>query len=485
MSRRHGRGEGRGCRFLRRRATGSIAAVSDPLDHSLARLGRWRRCQRGLDALLPAAAVGLGVAATAVMVVRLGLPALAWAAWPLAAAGGLAPLLVLPRALRRRDDGAELAGRLDLQLGANGVAMALAAAPAAQRDAGWLARLRRPLEAWEPPRLAWAAGRPTLAALAILALALALPQAVPRRVTASPTAGLFAHASERLGELAAARLLPAEQAEELQKRLESLKAEAARSGMDQATWEGLARLEQDLGSAGQQAGKRLAEALAAAEHAATPPEASRTPEAAAQAASAMAQQLAELAAQAPGLVPTLPAAADAAALRAALQQAAAQGKLSAEQLAALEKLGLQPAGGAAAALSDREARDLARKLSDELAKRAAALGSDGAEALALALAEGQGRGDPSRGPGHAQHPQVAAERFPVGEVEGLAPGSRLNPDGSVTLAEQVREPDVDAATAEAGRRAVAQRFDPAAADARRAATAPRHRATVQRYFAGE
>jgi len=465
--------------------------MPDALDHSVMRLRRWRHAQRGVDGLLPAATMTLGVAATLVMVVRLGLPAWSWTVWPLAIAGVVTPFVVLPRALRRQDQPADLAGHLDVQLHAHGVAMALAALPVDQRDAGWMARLRRPIDDWQPPSLRWNRGAPTVAALAILLCALALPQAVPRVTTASSTAGLFAHAGDRLAELAGANLLPPEHAESFKKRLEELQANAERSGMDQATWEGLARLEQDLTSAGQQASRQLAEALAEAERAAKPPDAGHTPEAASHAAVAMAQQLAELAAQAPGLLPTLPAAADAAALKAALQQAAAQGKLSPEQLAALEKLGLQPsAGQPGGGLSDEQARDLAQKLVDELAKRAAEMGTnEGGEEFELLLAEARGRGlgagGVGRGPGHTNHPQLESERFPVGTVEGLAAGARLNPDGSVTLAEQVREPDVDAAVAEAGRRAVAQQFDPTAADARRATTAPRHRAAVQQYFAGE
>ena len=465
--------------------------MSDALNHSLARLRRWRRVQRGVDGLLPTATMTIGVAATVVMMVRLGLPAWSWTVWPLAVAGLLAPLVVLPRFLRHQDADADLAGHLDVQMQTNGVAMALAALPVGQRDEGWMARLRRPIDTWQPPSLRWNRGAPTLVALVILLCAVALPQAVPRLTIASNTAGLFSHASDRLAELAGANLLPPEQADILKKRLEDLKANAERSGMDQATWEGLARLEQDLTSAGQQASRQLAEALAEAERAAKPPDAGQTPEAASQAAVAMAQQLAELAAQAPGLVPTLPAAADTAALKAALQQAAAQGKLSPEQLAALEKLGLQPsAGQPGGGLTDEQVRDLAKKLVDELAKRATEMGTNkGGEGFELLLAEARGRGlgagGVGRGPGHTNHPQLEAERFPVGTVEGLSAGARLNPDGSVTLAEQVREPDVDAAVAEAGRRAVAQQFDPTAADARRATTAPRHRAAVQQYFAGE
>lgn len=391
--------------------------MSDPLDQSLARLHRWRCMQRGLDGVLPVATVAFCVAATVVMLVRLGLPALAWTVWPLAVAGGLLPLLALPRALRVRDRAADLAGHLDLQLEAHGMAMALAALPDATRDRGWQARLRLPLETWQPPKLRWTNGWATLAATAIFALALMVPQAQPRVPSVSATAGLFAQAGARLADLRAAQLLPPDQAEAVQQRLEELKANAARTGMDQATWEGLARLEQELNSAGEQAGQRLAEALAEAERVAKPPDTTPSPDA----AMIMVQQLAELAAQAPGLVPTLPPGANAEALKAALRQAAAQGKLSAEQLAAMERLGLQPAGPAGAGLTDEQARALAQKLVDELAKRAELLGDGNSFQLRL----GECRGGPDRGPGHTDHPQLASERFPVGEVEGLAPGAQI------------------------------------------------------------
>ena len=469
-----------------------VVSMPDVLDLSLMRLHRWRRAQRGGDAVLKAAVVSLGVAAAAVMLVRLGFPSLVWLVWPLTVAGFLTPLLMLPRALRQRDQAADLAGLLDLQLNTNGVAMALAAMPSEQRDAGWMARLRRPLDDWQPPAFHWAKGKLSLAALGMLLCAVMIPQAQFRPVTPSTTASFFSQTGDRLADLTGANLLPPEQADILQKRFEELKANAERTGMDQATWEGLARLKEDLTSAAQQSGRRLAEALAAAEHAAKPPETKETPEIASEKAAAMAQQLAELAAQAPGLVPKLAAGADADALKAALQQAAAQGKLSAEQLAALEKLGLQPAAGPPQQLNEQQALDLAKRLVDELAKRSAKLGKcdgNGEEGFDLLLAEARGRpgrGGVGRGPGHTDHPQeLDVERFPVGGVVGLAPGARLNADGSVTLAEQVREPDVDAATAEAGRRAAAQQFDPTAADARRATTAPRHRAAVQQYFGGE
>ena len=253
---------------MKRFAAVHVVRMPDLLDLSLTRLHRWRRIQRGGDAVLKAAVASLGVAATAVIVVRLGLPSLGWLGWPLTVAGLLTPLLMLPRALRHRDQAADLAGLLDLQLNTHGVAMALAAMPSNQRDEGWMARLRRPLDDWQPPAFAWVKVKLPLVALGMLLCAVMIPQAQMRSVTPSTTAGFFAQTGDRLADLTGANLLPPEQADRLQKRFEELKANAERAGMDQATWEGLARLKEDLTSAAQQSGRRLAEALAEAEHAA-------------------------------------------------------------------------------------------------------------------------------------------------------------------------------------------------------------------------
>ena len=467
--------------------------MGDLLDHDLARLAWRRRVQRAYDALLPRLALGLAASATVVVVIRLAVPALGWLAWPLAAAGALVPLAWLPRALATRDTPAVLAGHLDRMCGGEGLAMALAEHPAAARDGDWLTRLRRPLEGFTPPALVWRAGRGAALAVVALLAALALPQALPDTRTITPLARLFDQAGARLDALDRNGLLPPTAAEELQQRLAELRTQAGREGMDQTTWEALSRVEHDLAAAGASAAQRLAEALAQAERTATPPAAGTTPTAATDAAQ-LAAQLAALAAEAPGLVPQLGQGANDAelkqALAAALREAAERGLVTPEQLAALERLGLQP-GGEGERLDEAGARALATRLGEELARGAQALGECGSsDALqaALALLRGEalrrgGREGHTDGPGHLARERGPAERIPGAQVAGLPPGARLNPDGSITLAEQMREPDAEQLAS--ATRAAARAFDPAAADARRAATAPRHRAVVERYFAAD
>src|ERR1043165_4121914 len=131
--------------------------MSDLLDRQLDRLHRQRRLQRTLDRFLPLLGAGVGAAALAVMVVRLGIPGADlvglppgagggrgipgadWLGLPLAAAGVLLPLLAIPRAFARRDERVVLMGHLDRDCGAHGLAMALAAFPAAERDGDWMA----------------------------------------------------------------------------------------------------------------------------------------------------------------------------------------------------------------------------------------------------------------------------------------------------------------------------------------------------------
>jgi hypothetical protein len=117
--------------------------------------------------------------------------------------------------------------------------------------------------------------------------------------------------------------------------------------------------------------------------------------------------------------------------------------------------------------------------------------------LALELAEGMkkfggwnqgegrgpGEGGVNRGPGHAPLSYETPNRLDVGNQAALPSGARLNPDGSVTIAEQARDAELDDAAKDALLRAAARAFDPTAADARRATVSPRHRAAVERYFA--
>jgi hypothetical protein len=454
----------------------------DILDLQLARLHRRRRAIRTVVAVAPAVAIGIGVAATAVMVVRLAVPGADWLVLPLAAAGTLLPLVLIPRAWRQRDDPALLAGHLDDACDARGLAMALAAEPAAARDADWAARLRRPLDALVLPPLPWSAARMVPFAAVMLAVALMLPQVVADFSLPPMVTALFQRAAERVAELAP--VLPEAQREEAERTVEQLKSRAEKEGMDQATWEGLDRVRRDLDQAAGVSVLRLAQALAAAERAAAD---HPTPGQTGPGAERLAQAVAELAAQAPGLAPRLPAGADAEALAKALQAAAGNGALSPEQLAAVQQLGLlRAAVKQAGQLDPKQLKELAKHLAEELGKCKGGLDKLGlGEGLddQLRRQRGNGEGVPDRGPDHAPLTWDDPLRTAGGGIQGLPAGAQLNPDGSVTIAEQIRDADLDEAALQSAVRAATRAFDPAAADARRATVAPRHRAAVEKYFA--
>lgn len=455
--------------------------MRDLLDRQLARLDRQRRAQRTVDAMLPAAAISLGLAAVAILVIRLAAPEASGLLPAVVLAGLLVPLVRLPAGWRPRDPASDLAGHLDLLTDGRGLTMALA--ETVHRDAGWLERLRTQLETFEPPALVWNRGRGAMIALIAIALALALPQQHPRETPIiDPVAALFASTDGTLDTLEDLGALPPERIAEHRQRLDELRAHAEHHGMDQATWEAKDRLEQRLRAEAGLSSRRLAEALAQAEVATQ-----SDPAAQQAAAEAMAQRLGELAARAPGLVPPIEAG-DAQAMRDAIAAAAAKGLLTPEQAAALERLGFRPGPQDRGNLDPAQQRELAERLREALDERARELGScDACEGFGDALAEARRNlgGGVERGPGAADHPQLPTDRFAVGALDDLPPGARVNPDGSVTLAEQIRDPEVAAETAELAARAAARAFDPAAADARRSELAPRHRAVVGRYFATE
>lgn len=454
--------------------------MPDLLDLQLTRLARQRRWQRTLDRMLPIASVSIGMAAVGVLVVRLAAPEAVALLPAMILAGILVPLVWLPTGWRIQDRSSDLAGHLDLLTDGRGLTMALA--ESAERDADWLAHLRTRLETFRPPALVWQRGRGALVALCAVALTLALPQQYPDSVrTVNPVTALFASTEQSLATFDQLAVLPTERIEEHRQRLEALRAHAEQHGMDQATWEAKDRLDQRLRAEAGLSSRRLAEALAQAEVATQ-----SDPGAQQAAAEALAQRLGELAARAPGLMPTVTPG-DHEALRAAVAAAAAQGLLTPEQAAALERLGFRPGLNQGAPLDPAQQREFAERLREALEERARELGSCAeCEGFGDALAEARrALGGVDRGPGAADHPYLPTERFAVGALDDLPPGARVNPDGSVTLAEQIRDPDVAAETAELAARAAARAFDPAAADARRSDLAPRHRAVVGRYFAGE
>ena len=459
--------------------------MSDLLDRQLDRLHRQRRFQRALDHLLPALGLGLGGAALAVMVVRLAIPGADWVTLPLAAVGLLVPVLVVPRAFSVRDEHAALTGHLDRGCGAQGLAMALAAVPAAQRDGDWMARLRRPLEDLVLPPLHWAAARGALFAVVCLLVALMLPQREVAMSLPTVVGSFFRQATERVAGLEQAGVIPPAESEQARTDLAHLQERATDHGMDQPTWEALDRIRSRLDRSVSATNQRLAQSLALSESVAQSPDNS----ARSQDGARLAQAVAELAVRAPGLVPKLPAGAGEEELAAALAQAAAAGVLSQEQADAVKQLGLlRPQAGRQ--LDAAQARKLGEHLAKELAKAREALKKLGecqgnGPGQGNGNGEGPGRGGVGRGPGHTDLTWNDPLRTAGGGIEGLPAGAQLNPDGSVTLAEQISDAEIDESVQQAAVRAAARAFDPTAADARRATVAPRHRAVVEKYFSSE
>lgn len=445
----------------------------DHLDQALIRLDRRERLQAVIAALATPMLIGLASAATAVVVVRLLVPEVATLAPSLAAAGAALPLVAMVAPWRTRRPAVALAGSLDRKLAADGLAMALAAQPAARRDSAWMGRLATAVHGFRPEPLALRPLLPAALAALALAVAFALPQAVvgPRLSRPAPAVDRLEH---RLAEVAKAGLLDEEKKKAFDERLKAVQQRVANSGMDQAAWEALDRMNADLDRSADDAGRRLAAAIVAADGAALGDAAL---------VAALPAALAELA-QHPGLVPKLPPGAAGAALQAALaaaaRQAAEAGQLSPAQAAALAQAGLAQAREGGGKQDPAAAKRLAEHLKGELAKgQGACAACGGAAALAGELGR-LGKGGVNRGPGHAPLTKGDPLRTPGGYTDSLAPGQRENEDGSLTLAETARDPE--AAKAAVAARASVTDHGPAAADARSARIAPRHRAVVEAYF---
>ncbi len=251
------------------------------LDTRLRQLSRRRALGRVLGALGPRLAATLAIACAAVVVARLALPQAADWLWLAPALAAALPLLTLPRALRAPPR-ARLAADLDLLAHGEGLVMALAAQAPADRDPAWTERLMRRLEAVALPPVPWRALGPPIVAAAAVAGAFALPQRLPEPPPERPpVAGFFDEARRRLDALAARGLLPEPQRAELERQIERLEAEAARTGMSQAAWDGLDRVDEQARATATQATRRLAEAMVAAERArglTVDPPAPETPE---------------------------------------------------------------------------------------------------------------------------------------------------------------------------------------------------------------
>jgi hypothetical protein len=459
--------------------------MHDLLDQRLQTLARHRRFQRVLRRWLPLCAVSFAAAAGIIMVVRLAVPDGAWLIMPLVALAACVPLIGIPRWFAERDQPALLAGHLDTITNGQGIIMALSATPSAQRDGDWLARVRVQLENCSMPTWEWPHARAVFLALLCLAVAVFIPQRTTDLTMPRMVAAFFASTAERIDTLAQANIIPDDIAEQQRLDLERLKNQAIDQGMNQALWDGLDRLQQRVEKDAENSVERLAQALSTAQMVTQ----TQQDQVGQQQQVALAQAVAELAFAAPGLLPNLPPGADRDALGQALAAAVQNGALTKEQAGALQKLGLiNP--GMKPQLDQKRLQELSKKLEEQLDKMCekmgqCKLGSRLGQALARCQGEGPGRGGVNRGPGHVELTWEDKLRTEGGGIEALPTGVQLNPDGSVTIAEQIRDAEIDPALHEAATRAALRQFDPTAADAKRATVAPRHRDIVERYFAAE
>lgn len=469
------------------------------LDALLVGLTRRHQCQHLINVVAPRLVVSALLAAVVIATIRSAVPNLAGLVPAVIVAAILAPLPWLPSAWSRRIPRSQAAGELDGLAEAEGLVMAYCE----QRDVAWSDPCSASLQRVRLPPLSFGPMLPSLLAILVAIGAVSLTQSLPQPPAAGPADALVKPIREQIAELTERGVLTKEERHELEQRLTDLVSRSHGGALDQATWEGIDRLQSQVTTQASAAGEKLAAALAAAQAAADPaaaiPATGQTADSANALAAQLAIDLAKLAEQAPGLVPSdLADPAQRAALAAALAQAQKQGLLTTAQVAALQRAGLTPGKAAGPGSSSgkgptaAQSRALARHLADELAKRKQGLGGaarSAAELFLARLAAGQvgsqpGSGGPSRGPGEAPLDQLKRERTAGGEQAALMPGATLNPDGSVTVAAQVRDAQLDEGARAQLQRAAARDFDPTAADSRRATVAPRHRAAVEAYFSG-
>lgn len=448
--------------------------MGDLLDRRLHQLARRQRLAALFALSLPGWVLALVAGTVAVVLLRALDAAGPVTALVLTGVILVLPVLVAAWQLRRLPENpAQLAGALDRLCGGEGLAMALAAQPAPCRDPDWLARLRRPLE-----DLRWPAARPhglrrLLLPVAALSLAALLPSWRTAPPAVLPWEEFFKPTAGRVSALTDAGLLPLPELAELDRRLDELKNQAARSGMDAVLWQGLDAIDRTARAGLEQSARRLGETLSQAErvHRAQSGSALDT------GLAALARSVAELAQQAPGTLPLAEESSDLGRqLRRLLKEQALPAGLSPAQLQAMAGGLIRP--GQPQPFDDAAAQELSERLRahlDALREQLAAAGCEGCQ------------GDPRQEfadeePGHVPLHLDHQTQEGAGLAADLPAGARLNADGSITLAEERRAAELDEAALQALQRAAAHHFDPGAADARRSSVAPRHRAAVGRYF---
>ena len=444
----------------------------DALDRLCLRIARQRRIERVLGRVLPWAGISGLAGATALAVIRLAVPDAGWLATGVTAAAALAPLVVLPMALRTRDPAWLIAGHADRLSGSAGLAMALATQPG--RDPHWMATIEARLRGARLPSLRLPHVGSAVFAAALLAGAWFLPQTTAPPAAPPIASGPLANVTRTLATIADQRLAAPEAIAAFAERLAAVRQALGEHGLDQQTWAALDALDRDLSASQALAADKLADALAKAEHLAG---LDAGGELAQHAAADLAAALADLERQAPGLAAKLPAGAEGEALLRLAQQAMAGGELTEAQRQALQRWGLDPAkvppGGGGP--GDAEAaRRLADRLAGELAARAGMAGGEG-QGL-------PGQGGPGPGGGHPELTWGDIERISGGFRDRLEGGTPNNPQTGAAVGSQLRAPRQDEQRDDPGERAATVEQAATSADARRATVAPRHRAAVAAYF---
>ena len=397
-----------------------------------------------------------------------------------------------------------MVAELDRAAGAGGLAMARAESA----SAAWDGSLKSSLAVVPMPRVSL---RPLWPTIALTALAFAVPW-LPRAelpLRAAPAQALIAPIAQRAEAVIERGLVTPPEAERIAQAVRELEANA-KDGLNQSGWDALDRLDQQLRAAQEAAEAKLGAVLAAAAQAQRG-ESQQSKAGADSAAAELARTMALLV-ETPKLLPQIPPNAKAD-LGKLLKAAVVAGAIDPAQAEALRKamaaeLALGEAGepGEGAALDPQALAQLGAFVEQALNAHRQGLakgdgeegdgeGEEGEEGEGEGEGDGdkkgkgkgkgkgknRGKGGVARGPGHAELNREAYEPVPIGAAERLPPGVRLNQDGSLTIAESVRDPSTDEQVG-AAPQAAAGIFDPTAADGKQTTIAPRHRAAVRDYF---
>ncbi len=456
--------------------------MADLLDQRIRELERLHRRQRCFNKLIPMLIASLFCASLIVMFLRLSVADSGWLELPIIIAALLIQLIKLPKVWQQQYNKTELAAELDLLCEGRGLCMALSENESTQRDSDWLARLRKKLEDIQFPRFNWHAAKWLPLVLCCVIAAFCMPSVQAINDFQQRFAPFFDDLITELDELAENEIIEEEFKEQKKEQLEQLKEKASEQGMSQELWLARDAIKNYINQQKHTAGQRLAEAIVASENLKDKQDAQRQEQ--------LMQALANLAEQNKDMLKQL----NPEQLKKMAQLAQAMGqqmKLTPEQLEAMKKhfqkhgLNAQQMqmgkNGDMPQLSKEQQQQLAKKLLEQLNNESKKMCQMGCNVNEF-LVRFRNNGGIARGPGHVQLHEQDPTNIDTGKHEALMPGIRVNNDGSITLAETVREADISEAAMQEAVRAAAKEFNPAAADSRQSVTAPRHRYAIANYF---